>query len=129
MAGRLVVNTLNTDTVGAVLTTQNGMTGIAKAWVNFNGSTAAIRGSFNVGSVTKNGTGDYTITFTTAMANANYSVSGSAMYALGAVASTARWVTLNGLTTPSTTVVRISTAYANGGIDDNEYVCVTINGN
>jgi hypothetical protein len=53
------------------------MTGIAKAWVNFNGTgTVAIRNSFNVSSITDNGTGDYTINFTTAMPNANYSVSG-----------------------------------------------------
>jgi hypothetical protein len=75
MAGRLVVTTLNDDT--GVLATQNGMTGIAKAWVNFNGTgTVAIRNSFNVSSVTDNGTGDYTINFTTAMPNANYSVCG-----------------------------------------------------
>jgi hypothetical protein len=71
MAGRLVVTTLNDDT--GVLATQNGMTGIAKAWVNFNGTgTVAIRDSFNVSSVTDNGTGDYTINFTTAMPNTNY---------------------------------------------------------
>lgn len=72
MAGRLVVNTLNTDTVGAVLTTQNGITGIAKAWVNFNGSTATIRGAFNVSSVTRSGAGNYIINFTTAMPNTNF---------------------------------------------------------
>ena len=72
MAGRLTISTLNNDT--GVLATQNGMTGIAKAWVNFNGSgTVAIRDSFNVSSITDNGTGDYTVNFTTAMPNANYS--------------------------------------------------------
>ena len=48
---------------------------LCRAWVNFNGTTSSpstIRGSFNVSSVTKNGTGDYTINFTTAMVNANY---------------------------------------------------------
>ena len=49
---------------------------IAKAWVNFNGTTSpgTIRSSYNVSSVTKNGTGDYTVNFATAMADANYSV-------------------------------------------------------
>jgi len=71
MAGKIVVSTLNNDT--GVLATQNGMTGIAKAWVNFNGTgTVAIRGSFNVSSITDNGTGDYTVNFTTAMPNTNY---------------------------------------------------------
>ena len=51
----------------------------AKAWVNFNGTgTVAIRDDFNVSSITDNGTGDYTINFTTAMANANYAVCGNA---------------------------------------------------
>ena len=49
--------------------------GLAKAWVNFNGTgTVAIRASFNVSSITDNGTGDYTVNFTTAMANVNYAV-------------------------------------------------------
>ena len=38
----------------------------------------AIRGSGNVSKVVRNGTGDYTITFTTAMTNANYCATGSA---------------------------------------------------
>jgi len=73
MAGRLVLSTLNDDT--GVLATQNGMTGIPKAWVNFNGTgTPAIRGSFNVSSITRVGTGTYQVNFTTAMSNSNYSV-------------------------------------------------------
>jgi hypothetical protein len=49
----------------------------ARAWVNFNGTgTIAIRASGNVSSITDNGTGDYTVNFTTALADANYSVTG-----------------------------------------------------
>jgi len=48
---------------------------MAKAWVNFDGSgTVSIRGSYNVSSLTDNGAGDYTVAFTTAMANTNYAV-------------------------------------------------------
>ena len=44
-----------------------------RAWVNFNGTgTVAIRESGNVSSITDNGTGDYTVNFTTAMPDANY---------------------------------------------------------
>jgi hypothetical protein len=44
-----------------------------RAWVNFNGtSTVAINGSGNVSSVSDNGTGNYTVNFTTAMPDANY---------------------------------------------------------
>ena len=64
------VTTLNGSS--GVLATQNGMTGIAKAWCNFTGSSATINGSFNVSSVTRNSTGNYTVNFTTAMSNANY---------------------------------------------------------
>jgi hypothetical protein len=53
-----------------------GSTAIAygcRAWVNFNGQgTVAIRRSGNVSSITDNGTGDYTINFTTAMPDADY---------------------------------------------------------
>jgi hypothetical protein len=50
---------------------------MAKAWVNFNGTgTVAIRDSYNVSSITDNGTGSYSINFTTSLSNANYSVSG-----------------------------------------------------
>jgi len=53
--------------------TQTGT--LCRAWVNFNGvTTAAIRASFNISSVTRNGTGDYTVNFTTALPDANYSV-------------------------------------------------------
>jgi hypothetical protein len=46
-----------------------------RAWVNFNGTgTVAIRASGNVSSITDNGTGDYTINFTTAMPDANYAI-------------------------------------------------------
>lgn len=49
-----------------------------RAWVNFNGTgTVAIRASGNVSSITDNGTGSYTINFTTAMPDANYSVDAS----------------------------------------------------
>jgi hypothetical protein len=48
---------------------------VAKAWVNFNGTgTVAIRASGNVSSITDNGTGDYTVNFTTTMVDANYTV-------------------------------------------------------
>ena len=48
-----------------------------QAWVNFDGTTTVptIRANFNVSSVTKNGTGDYTVNFNTALVDANYSFS------------------------------------------------------
>jgi hypothetical protein len=49
---------------------------LCRAWVNFNpssGSSAVIRASFNVSSVTYNATGDYTVNITNALVDANYS--------------------------------------------------------
>lgn len=56
--------------------------GAATAWVSFNGggttsTNQTIRDSYNVSSVFKNGTGDFTVNFASALANANYSVTGS----------------------------------------------------
>jgi len=57
---------------------------VAQAWVYFTGwnSPLTIEDSYNVSSVTDNGTGDYTVNFSNAMANADYSV------ALGGMIST-----------------------------------------
>jgi hypothetical protein len=53
----------------------------ARAWVNFDASgttsgSATIRASGNISSVARNGTGDFTINFTTSMIDANYSILG-----------------------------------------------------
>ena len=59
--------------------TQNGT--LCRAFINFNGTgTIATRASFNVSEITDNGVGDYTITFTNALVDTNYSAvcSGSA---------------------------------------------------
>ena len=71
MAGTLTIDTLKASS--GVLSVANGMTGILKAWVTFNGSGGVtINNSFNVSSVTRGGTGNYTMNFTTAMPNATY---------------------------------------------------------
>ena len=47
--------------------------GVAKVWINFDGTgTPAARDSFNVASITDNGTGSYDIVFTNSMSSANY---------------------------------------------------------
>ena len=65
---------VNSDADGVAIGTGGiNQARIAKAWVNFNGTgTVAIRDSYNVGSITDNGTGTYTVNFSTAMTNANY---------------------------------------------------------
>jgi hypothetical protein len=60
-------------TTNKLLASHVSSPGLCKAWVNFNGTgTVRIRGAFNVSSITDNGTGIYTINFTTAMPDANY---------------------------------------------------------
>lgn len=55
-------------------TSSQTITGTGSASTGYVFSTYGIRSSYNVSSVTKNGTGDYTVNFTTAMSDANYSV-------------------------------------------------------
>lgn len=68
-----------TITSGGTLQFDSGYGSVAtaygcRAWVNFNGTgTPAIRASGNVSSITDNGTGDYTLNFSTSLTDANYS--------------------------------------------------------
>ena len=77
----LLLNTLTGKTsAGSIVvtgeggsTTTNLQQGIAKAWVNLNGtSTIAVRDSINNASITDNGTGDYSTTVTNAFGSVNY---------------------------------------------------------
>lgn len=75
------VTTLTTTTLsdGTNSTSStNCIQGSAKAWVNFSGVTGTITSSYNVGSITKNGTGNYQINFTNAFVDTNYAAVGMA---------------------------------------------------
>ena len=110
MAGQLTIDTLKASS--GVLATQNGMTGIAKAWVNFAGASGTINGSFNVSSVTRYATGDYTITYSTALSNANYAVSGCVLYSTSAADSgVVLGIKSNSGSVILTTSVRIQTSF------------------
>ena len=68
------VTTLKDTSGGNSSTTSQIASGRAKAWVNFNGQGAvAIRANFNVNSITDNGTGRYTVNFSTALDDSNFS--------------------------------------------------------
>ena len=95
-----------------------------RAWVNFNGTTASpstIRGSGNVSSVTKNGTGDYTINFTTAMPDANYAAVTS-----GGNKNSGYSTGINTITTPTASLIRILNSYPGVGVLDEAYCYVGI---
>ena len=81
-----------------------------RAWVNFNGgSTVAIRASGNVSSITDNGTGDYTVNFTTALSDANYALD----VCTGADTTNGSVGYQNSLTGPTTAACRIATRLLN----------------
>jgi hypothetical protein len=104
-----------------------------RAWVNFDGtkdttdaaSTAntnrLIRGSGNVASVLRNGVGDYTVTFTTAMPDANYAVTAAASSGANNLASVSPPFALQ-----STSQIRMLVSYANTLIYDVANVHVAI---
>lgn len=83
----------------------------AKAWVNFNGTgTVAIRGSFNVSSITDNGTGDYTVNFSTAFADANYATVGSDAYWSTPSGRGSVWFEVAAVSSTTTSSVRVLTS-------------------
>jgi len=95
---------------------------MCRAWVNFNGTgTVAIRASGNVTSITDNGTGDYTVNFTTAMTDANYGVSGL----IGAGSSTNR-VATGWFSAPTTSAFQIRCNNATFAATDTEYVSIAL---
>jgi hypothetical protein len=73
MASELRLTTLANNAGTESVDTTYVINGSVKAWVNLDGTgTIAMRDSFNMASVTDNGTGDYTYTMTNSMNNANY---------------------------------------------------------
>ncbi len=57
---------------------------LSRAWVNFNGTgTVSIRADGNVSSITDNGTGIYTVNFSSGMPSASYSAGGATGYTSG----------------------------------------------
>lgn len=126
-----VGGTFNATISQAMLATPLNASGSAplyatRAWVNFNGTgTVAIRGSGNVSSITDNGTGLYTVNFSTAMQDANYSV----VLAGQSPDGDDGYVQVRHSTTPSTTSVSLSTAAIRGVQTgkDIPYVFVAVN--
>jgi hypothetical protein len=101
-------------------------TGVCKAWVNFDGTgTVAIRASYNVSSITDNGVGDYTVNFTTALADANYTVCGACN--LNITGNSSRVLSAPYLQAPTTGAVRVATTLSSStSSEDQQYVHVAI---
>jgi hypothetical protein len=123
--------TLTTPTIdSAQVATVSGTAPLymCRAWVNFNGTgTVAIRASGNVTSITDNATGDYTVNFTTAMPDINYTTVAQTSSDSG----TALIVNINSNsannTAPTTSATRMLTFTRSGGTaTDSPYVNVSI---
>lgn len=103
-----------------------------RAWVNFNGTgTPAVRASYNVSSITDNGTGDYTVNFTTALPDNDYSFMGA--IGIGATNSSAQVVKLwNGddvdtyMLTNSVRIKTVQTTASTDNLVDPQYCGVAI---
>ena len=148
IAGNLTGNvtgnvTGNADTATKLSTTTGSAPAYAcRAWVNFDGtrdttgavSTAntnrLIRSSGNVASVLRNAVGDYTITFTTPMSNANYcTIFGVMNNDLNGIGSNYQAL-LRSVNFPTTNNLRVYSGIpSTGGLTDSPMINVAIFGN
>ena len=124
---------VNSDADGVAIGTGGiNQARVAKAWANIDASQAAasmIQASYNISSMTDHGTGTYSFNFSTAMTDADYSVSalsGQVTDGTGSINA----VQIQNLTT---SLVKVTTKYyqASGGdhLVDYNTVCILIFGN
>lgn len=126
--GTVAATTLTGDVAAARITTALNASGsapiyAARAWVNFDGSgtigaNQTVRASGNVTSVLKTASGSYTITFTTAMPDANYAISGSCTGTFGGSSVTVQSV--------SSGTFQIGTSYSGGTFDPNVVTVIVV---
>jgi len=113
MAGTIVADTLTHSTAGSIATNYV-VNGSAKAWINFEASTPSTRDSFNHSAITDNGTGNFTLNFSSAFASADRSSTTCSGYRTTAVAY--EMCTKN---TPTTTAQEVWLYYSlNGSVND-----------
>jgi hypothetical protein len=121
--GSALVDVVQSSTAGAAPQFNDGngtQTGtLCRAWVNFGYVSSAMttRASFNVSSVTRNGTGDYTVNFTTALSDANYSamVSGNTMSGASNVVAASIYPYNSTTISQTTTTLRVYAVATGGG--------------
>ena len=120
---------VTTNAGGSVNPSTNveGINYSCRAWVNFNGTgTVAIRGSGNVSSITDNGTGDYTVNFTTAMTDTNFSTVGTTGSPAAAHGILMFFKGTVGTYPATTSSIQIATVTSNGGSTQFDYVNVCL---
>lgn len=134
MAGTVITDVVQSSISGTPPQFNDGngtQTGtLCRAWVNFNGSgTVAIRASFNVSSITDNGTGNYTVNFTSALSDANYAPVVSLSFSDTAASPLIPVINGNGLTlsAPTSSAFRFTTYYYNAAAPiDTAYINVSV---
>ena len=124
----LKVNTIQNTSAAHSSTPEEIAQGRAKVWINFQGSgTVAIRDSYNISSLTDNGTGDYSLAYSDNFSNDDYCLAGTAGYNSEYIANH-----LNGSgqsTTYSTSSCRFSVRHVyNNNLSDANHVEVMIMG-
>ena len=93
-----------------------------RVWVNFNGTgTVAINAQFNVSSITDNGTGDYTVNFSNALADANY-VTGT----IGNPGYSFITAIYDSAALPTASALRITTRTSAFSVTDNPYTQIAV---
>ena len=110
-------------------TASRAVSGVAAAWCNFNATgTAAIRDSNNVASLTDNGLGSHSISFSNTMDNANYAtqVTGSEVGS-GGDSNQLGSLERDGTYTSSVVSV-VGTHTSSQNNVDNQRMMVTVNG-
>lgn len=128
--GTANVDTIQSSTAGTPVQFNDGngtqIGTLCRAWVNFNGTAGAspvVRASFNVSSVTRGGTGQYTINFTNAFADTNYGITSFAR----ASASYYLFVSASGSSTKTTSALTVFSMRNDvGNFDDSPEVGISI---
>ena len=126
---KVVVVNSSTDGVRVGYDGTSNQRRVVKAWVNFNGTgTVAIRTSYNVSSITDDGTGKYDVNFSTAMSDNDYSVVSDGRYDTGDSAGSSICTVRREALTTSKFGVRGSNPAA-GTFSDFEMVSAIVFGN
>ena len=79
LTGKTAAGDITVTSEGGAATMQLQQ-GLAKSWVNFNSSGAAVRDSTNIASMTDSGVGKFSMNFLNAMCNDDYAMSGCAFH-------------------------------------------------
>jgi len=118
-----IKNTSVYESDGGTSVTQNLVQGSLKAWHRADGdaSTVAFNDSYNFASITDNGTGNYTSTFTNAMNNDDFSVALTSAMGGGNGG-------FNGTSTINTTSVRTNSFTDSGSFRDVDPIFLMIAG-